>query len=294
MTPYRSMLFVPGHKPAWAEKAVDTGTDAIILDLEDSVPPQDKEAARDAARDTIGRLRKAGVRSDVWVRPNSSDTDHQVADFEAAMVHGLAGFFLPKVVDAAEVARIDAVVSHIEAREGMESGSVGLIITYETAESMANCEEIAAASPRISTLLGGTGPGADVGRSLGFEFSPQGLESLYIRSRILLAARANGMHHPLGGVWQDIRDVEGCRAFAEDQRRLGYRGLVCIHPSHVAVANDVFTPSADVVDHARRTVEAYYKAEAAGHSAVAFEGQMIDLAHARTAQGILDLSESLR
>lgn len=294
MKPYRSMLFVPGHKPTWAEKGVASGADAIILDLEDSVPPQDKEAARATVRETIGRLRDADVRSDIWVRPNSADSGLQGADFEAVIVPGLAGLFLPKVLDAEEVVGIDAVVSHIEAREGIDSGAVELIISYETAWSMAHCEEIAAASPRIGSLLGATGPNADVGRELGFEFSVEGLETLYLRSRILLAARSNGIHHAVAGVWQDIHDLDGCRRFAEDQRKLGYRGLVAIHPSHVSIANEVFTPPQEVVDEARRLIEAYRAAEAAGHSAVTFEGQHIDLAHARTAEGLLALADSLR
>lgn len=293
MKPYRSMLFVPGHKPTWAEKGVAAGADAIILDLEDSVPPQDKEGARATVRETIGRLRGAGARADVWVRPNSADTGLQGADLEAVLVPGLAGLFLPKVVDAREIVGIDAVVSHIEQREGIDAGTVGLIISYETAWSMAHCEEIAAASPRIASLLGATGPNADVGRELGFEFSPEGLETLYLRSRILLTARANGIHHAVAGVWQDIGDVEGCREFAEDQRKLGYRGLVAIHPSHVAIANEVFTPSQELVAQSRRLIEAYRKAEAAGSSAVTFEGQHIDLAHARTAEGIIALADSL-
>jgi citrate lyase subunit beta/citryl-CoA lyase len=291
--PYRSMLFVPGHKPTWAEKAVATGVDAIILDLEDSVPPQDKESARALVRETITRLHEACSRAEVWVRPNSADSGLQGLDFEAVLVSGLAGLFLPKVVDSREVVGIDAVVSHLEQREGLAAGSVELIITFETAYSMAHCEEIAGVSPRIASLLGATGPSADVGRELGFEFTPEGLETLYLRSRIVLAARSNGLHHPVGGVWQDLADLDGCRRFAEDQRRLGYRGLVCIHPSHVAIANEVFTPAPEVVDRYRRMVEAYYKAEAEGHSAVDFEGQMIDLAHARTAQGVLDLADSL-
>ncbi|MCZ4498356.1 MAG: Malyl-CoA lyase [Marmoricola sp.] len=293
MNPYRSMLFVPGHKPTWAEKGVASGADAIILDLEDSVPPQDKESARALVRDTINRLSAADSRADVWVRPNSADSGLQGLDLEAVLVPGLTGLFLPKVVDVREVIGIDAVVAHLEQRDGLDPGSVGLIISFETAYSMAHCEEIASASPRIASLLGATGPSADVGRELGFEFTPEGLETLYLRSRIVLAARSNDLHHPVGGVWQEITDLEGCRRFAEDNRRLGYRGLVCIHPSHVEIANDVFTPPVEVVDRYRRMVEAYYNAEADGHSAVVFEGQMIDLAHARTAQGVLDLAESL-
>jgi citrate lyase subunit beta/citryl-CoA lyase len=287
------MLFVPGHKPTWAEKAVAAGTDAVILDLEDSVPAGDKDDARKIVRDTIGRLAEQDVRADVWVRPNSVDSGLFGADVEEVVVPGLAGLFLPKVFTAEEIVRIDAVVSHIEARDGLEAGSIGLIVSFETAVSMAHCEEIAAASPRVSSLLGATGPNADVGRELGFEFTPEGLETLYLRSRIILAARAAGLHHPVTGVWQDIKNVDGFRRFAEDARRLGYRGMVCIHPSHVAISNEVFTPSAETVDFYRRMIAAFRSAEAAGSGAVDFEGQHIDLAHAKTAQAVLDLADAV-
>jgi citrate lyase subunit beta / citryl-CoA lyase len=291
--PYRSMLFVPGHKPAWADKAVASGTDALILDLEDSVPAADKAEARATVRRTVDRLHAEGVRPDVWVRPNPYDTDLFTADAEAVVTAGLAGLFLPKVYSAQEVRNIDAVLSHIEQRDGLAPGSVGLIITFETAVSVAHCEEIAAASPRVATLLGATGPNADVGRELGFEFTPEGLETLYQRSRIVVAARAAGQSHPLTGVWQDLRDADGFRRFAEDSRRMGFRGMVCIHPSHVAASNEVFTPSAELVDTSRRMIAAFREAEAAGHGAVTFEGVHIDYAHVKTAQGVLDLAAAI-
>ena len=149
------------------------------------------------------------------------------------------------------------------------------------------------ASPRVSTLLGATGPNADVGRELGFDFTPGGLESLYLRSRIIVAARAAGLHHPITGVWQDLADLDGFRRFAEDNRRLGYRGIVLIHPSHVVIANDVFTPSAETIDFYRRMIGAFRKAEAQGSAAVDFEGQHIDLAHAKTAEGVIRLAEAI-
>ena len=293
MKPYRSMLFVPGHKSTWAEKAVAAGTDAMILDLEDSVPATDKADARKTVRETIERLREHGTRADVWVRPNSYDSGLFGADVEEVIVPGLAGLFIPKVFTAEEVVQMDAVVSHIEQREGLAPGSVGLIISFETAVSVAHCEEIACASPRVSSLLGATGPNADVGRELGFEFTLEGLETLYQRSRIVVAARAAGLHHPVTGVWQDIRDLDGFRRFALDARRLGYRGMVCIHPSHVAIANEVFTPSPETVDFSRRMVAAFRQAEAQGSAAIDFEGQHIDYAHVKTAQGVIDLAESL-
>lgn len=161
MKPYRSMLFVPGHKPSWADKGLASGTDALILDLEDSVPAADKDEAREVAATTIDRLHTESVRADVWVRPNASVTGIQGKDLEAVVRPGLTGLFLPKVFDAEEVKRIDAAV------------------------------------PRISSLLAATGPSADVGRDLGFEFTPTGLESLYLRSRLVLAA-SRGIAPPDG------------------------------------------------------------------------------------------------
>ncbi|MEI2774885.1 MAG: CoA ester lyase [Tetrasphaera sp.] len=293
MKPYRTMLFVSGHKVGWAEKAIAAGADAVILDLEDSVPPAEKATARITVRETIERIAATNPRTDLWVRPNSVDSGLFGADVEGVVTPGLAGLFLPKVFTAREVVGIEAVVGHVEAKAGVTAGTVELIISYETPQSMAACEEIAAASPRIAALLGATGPNADVARSVGFEFTLEGLESLYLRSRIVLASKANGLHHPIGGVWQDIKDLDGFRSFALDQRRLGYRGLALIHPSHIAPANEIFTPSLETVEYSRRMIEAFRQAEAQGHFAIDFEGQMIDLAHVRTAEGILEQARAL-
>lgn len=293
MNPYRSMLFVPAHKPSWADKGLASEADALILDLEDSVPVNDKEAARATVVETIDRLSRDGVRADLWVRPNSASSGLQARDLEAVIRPGLAGLFLPKVFDAEEIVRIDAVVSHLEEIRDIAPGTVGLIVSYETAASMAHCEQIAEASPRVASLLGATGPSADVGRELGFEFTPEGLETLYLRSRIVLAARAAGLHHPVAGVWQDIKNLDGMRPFCLDNRQLGYRGMVCIHPSHVAVSNEVFTPEPELVDRYRRMIEAFRVAEANGSAAVDFEGQHIDIAHVKTAEGVIALADAV-
>lgn len=287
------MLFVPGHKQPWADKAVASGADALILDLEDSVPPDQKEGARATVRETIEKLHAESVRPDVWVRANPYDSGLMGADLEQVVVPGLTGLFLAKVFSADEIVRIDAVLDHIERRQGLEPGSIELIASFETATSMSQCEEIALAAPRMGGLLGGTGPDADVGRELGFEFTPEGLETLYLRSRIVLASRAAGLHSPVCGVWQEIADIDGFRRFAEDNRRLGYRGIVLIHPSHVAPANEVFTPPEAKVEHYRRMIAAYREAEASGSSAVDFEGQHIDIAHVKTAEGVIALADAI-
>jgi citrate lyase subunit beta / citryl-CoA lyase len=290
MKPYRSLLFVPGHKPTWVGKGAAAGADALILDLEDSVPAQLKDEGRDAVAETLA-AKDGGP--DLWVRPNSLDTGLMGADLEAVVKPGLSGLVLPKVFNARDIVEIAAVVSHLEQREGLAAGSVALIVTLETAQSIANCEEIAAASTRVASLVGATGPDADVGRELGFEFTPRGEETLFLRSRVVLACRANGVSHPLCGVWQDIHDAEGFRSFALDNRRLGYRGMLVIHPSHVAPSNTVFTPSPAVLTYCRELIAAFHAAEADGHAAVEFRGQHIDIAHVKTAQGVIDLADAI-
>jgi len=292
MKPYRSMLFLPGHKASWPEKAVASGVDALILDLEDAVPAAEKENAREVVRASIDRLTEAGVRPDIWVRTNSYESGLMGADLEAVVTRGLRGIYLAKIDTERDIIEIGAVLSHIEQRNGLEPGTVELIPSFETAVSMARCEVIAAASPRVATLIGGTGPNADVGRELGFEFSVEGLETLYLRSRIILAARSNGLRHPLAAVWQDLADLDGFRQFCAANRRLGYRGMVVIHPSHVPIANDMFTPDAEQVDYYRRMIVAFREAEAAGSAAVTFEGHMIDIAHLKTAEEIVAIAEA--
>lgn len=293
MKPYRSMLFVPGQKPDWVDKGFAAGADALILDLEDSVPADLKDSARDAVAHTLRTKSTPGARSDLWVRPNSQFSGLLGADLEAVVGQGLAGLLLPKVSTALDIIRIDAIVSHLEQRSGLEPESIPLVVCLETAASIVRCQEIAEAAPRVHSLLGTTGPDADVGREVGFEFTVQGDETLYLRSRIVLACRAAGLHHPLCGVWQDIRDHDGFRTFAEDNRRLGYRGTVVIHPSHVAAANEIFTPSQSKVAFYREMVAAFRAAEADGRAAIDFRGQHVDTAHVKTAQGVIDLADAI-
>lgn len=146
---------------------------------------------------------------------------------------------------------------------------------------------------RCATLFAGTARDADVSRSIGFEFSPDGQETLYLRSRAVLANRAAGKNHPLVGVWQDLNNLEGAWNFARQNRALGYRGMVLIHPSHIEVANEVFTPSEQDVIFYRGMIEAFNEAEAKGLAALLYEGQHIDYAHIKTAREVVGLYEML-
>lgn len=293
MKPLRSLLFVPGHRGTWVEKAIASGVDGIIIDLEDSVPTDLKAEARAEAATSIARLRENGAEVAVYVRLNPLDTGLSGDDIEAVAIPGLDGFALPKLFGPEDVVRYDALVTHYEARNGVEAGTIEFIVNLETAEAYASCEQLATASPRVATLFAGTARDADVSRSIGFTFTPGGQETLYLRSRAVLACRANGLDFPLVGVWQDMTDDEGARNFTTTNRELGFRGQVLIHPKHVAVANEVFSPSPFEIDFYTGMIEAFEKAEAGGAAAVVYEDMHVDYAHIKTAREILAYADQI-
>jgi citrate lyase subunit beta/citryl-CoA lyase len=281
MHPYRSLLFVPATKPEWADKALAAGADAIVVDLEDSVPAADKERARGLVSETLRRLRAANPDVGLFVRPNALDTRLTGADLEAVIGPELTGVFAPKIRDAIDVIRWETLIDCFEARNGAEG--LEMIVPVEMVDAITNCQEIAAASPRVGAMIGPTSEHADIARAVGYRQSREGSETLYLRSRILLACRQNGLHS-LTALWEDLGDLEGLRSFADYGLQLGFRGQIVIHPSHVETVNDVFTPSDDDVDYYRSLVEAVEAAEAEGSGAVRFRGQHVDIAHADKAR----------
>lgn len=294
MKPVRSLLFVPGHRGTWVEKAIAKGVDGVILDLEDAVPADLKEEARAEVARSITRLKENGAEISVYVRLNPLDTGLTGDDIEAVALPGLTGFSLPKLMGRDDIVKYDALVTHFEAKNGVEPGSIEFIANLETAESYAACEEIAKASPRMATLFAGTAKDADVSRSLGFTFTPGGQETLYLRSKAVLACRAAGLEFPLVGVWQDLQDDEGARTFSRTNRELGFRGQVLIHPSHIEVANEVFSPSKFEIDYYTGMVAAFDEAVANGAAAVVYDGDHIDYAHVKTAREVLAYAKNFQ
>jgi citrate lyase subunit beta/citryl-CoA lyase len=274
--PYRSLLFVPAHKPDWVDKAIAAGADAVVLDLEDSVPEQQKEAARALARESVERVRKSNDTVGLLVRVNGLATRATGADLEAVVGPGLDGVFAPKIEQPTDVLRYDALLDHFEARNGVNG--LQYVVPVETVRAIQNCREIALASPRVGAMIGPTAEHADIAREVGFEFTPEGLETLYLRSRVLLACREAGIH-ALTALWERLDDLEGLRRFAELGRRLGFRGMVAIHPKHVPVVNEVFSPTADQIAFYEGLVAAYEAAAGQGHGALRYRGLHIDKAH---------------
>lgn len=284
MKPYRSLLFVPGHKADWADKAIRAGAHALILDLEDAVPTEAKDEGRAAVAQTVDRLSTGST--GMVVRVNALDTAWFARDIAEVVRPGLTALLLPKIYGRDDIIAFDALVTAAEVKRGLPRGSIGLIPSLETARSLTAVEEIAAA-PRVVSLMAAAARDADISREVGFRWTATGLETLYLRSRIVLAARAAGIEHVVLGLWQDVSDVDGLRAFAEANRDLGFGGQVLIHPSHVDIANEVYGPSEAELERLRRLVTAYEDGAAHGQGAVTFEGEHIDLAHVQNARHVL-------
>ncbi len=291
MKPLRSLLFVPGNKPSWMEKALGYGADGLILDLEDAVPPAEKAMARIHVREALARWHSCGPL--LTVRINALETGMSREDLEAIVGPGLAAVVAPKIETPAEVKVLDALLTQYEQQAGLPRGHVELIPVLETAKGIYHAYQIAISSPRIATLSAAAGKGGDTARSLGYVWSKEGTETLYIRSKVLLEARAAGIAYPLIASWFDVTDLAGLRADARLNRQLGYTGQVVIHPSHVPVVNETFTPTPEEIAYYQGLLEAMDAAERQGIAAVTYQGTMVDIAMVKTAREVLALAQAV-
>ncbi len=172
MKPYRSILFVPGHRPTWADKAVASGADCVVLDLEDSVPAEAKVAARATVAESISRLRTTDTGVGILVRVNPLATRLTGGDLEAVVVPGLDGVFAPKIETATDVLQYDALLDHFEERNGVTG--LEYIVPVETVAAIQNCREVAHASPRVGAMIGPSAEHADIARAVGLRVDPRG------------------------------------------------------------------------------------------------------------------------
>ena len=227
------------------------------------------------------------------VRINGLETGLALDDLEAIVCPALQAVRLPKVESADDLRELDALLTHLEMRAGMEPGTVATPLDLETAGAMRNAYDILRASPRATSMMLGCGPGGDAARAVGYQWTKDGTETHYLRSRAVLDARAAGIEYPLVTSWWDIPDLDGLRADAALNRRFGFRGMVVMHPSHVPIVNEAFTPDEAELAHARGLIEAMEAAEREGNAAVTYEGHMVDYAMVTTARELLDLAASI-
>lgn len=276
--PLRSMLFVPAHRESWVQKAIAVDPDAVVLDLEDSVPPDQQSAARAALPGAIASLNAAGVAALIRIHPFTE----QSADEIAAVVHvGLAGVMLPKADNAEQVMAIADLLSYHEGRQGLAHGSVAILPLPETAAGLQNAESLARASKRVRGIVGTvSGPvSGDVAQAFGFRTTRSGVEQHYLNSKLVLDSRAGGAPWPVAGVFGvPLDDLEAIETMLIRARDFGYTGSPVMHPSHVAIANRVYSPTAEEADYFAGMIAAFSAAEREGLGAVRYQGAMIDYA----------------
>jgi citrate lyase subunit beta/citryl-CoA lyase len=291
MKPTRSLLFVPGHKPAWMEKAVNYGADVLILDLEDSCPDNEKISARPLVKAALKYLSEKGQICNV--RVNGFATGLTLDDLDAVICPELNNVALPKVETVDDMKALDTLLSHLERRYHLEERTIKTSLGIETAKALRNAYDIVTSCERVTGLSVACGPGGDASRSMGFIWSKEGTETLYIRSKAVLEARAAGIQYPTISSWWDIKDTEGLRKDAFFNRSLGFRGQTVMHPTHVPVVNEIFTPSAQEIAFFKGLIETFQEAEKTGSAAVVYQGDMVDYAMVKTAREMLDFAESI-
>ncbi|MCE2390708.1 MAG: CoA ester lyase [Proteobacteria bacterium] len=289
--PVRSLLFVPGNRESWMRKALGLDADALVFDLESATPSGRADEARSLVRGVLDTPRPE--RPLLFVRVRDARSAELEGDLEAVVCEGLSGVLLPQVIGPEDVRRLDQALGRREREAGLEPGRTLVMPLVETAQAARQAYEIALASPRIAYMGGGVSRNGDIARSLGYRWTPEGLETLFLRSKVLLDVRAAGVFNPISGLWGAVEDLEGLRAFAEQSRDLGYQGLMAIHPSHLDVIHQVFTPSGEEIDEWRRVIAELEAAEGEGRGAIRLDGRLIDHAHAETARRQLEWARKL-
>jgi citrate lyase subunit beta/citryl-CoA lyase len=292
MKPYRSILFVPGNRASWMEKAVTYGADCLALDLEDSVPDQEKVAARTLVRNAVVWLKARDQAVNVRVNPFA--TGLTLDDLEAILCPELNGVVLPKVESAADMNELDALLTHLERRIGIPACTIETPLSCETAKGMRDIYDIASSCRRVKRVTLAAGPGGDAARAIGYVWSKEGTETLFLRSRTVLECRAAGIPYPVVSSWWNIKDLEGLERDARWNRQLGFRGQTVMHPSHVPIVNRAFTPSAEEVAYYEGLLEAMDDARRRGSAAVTYRGDMVDEAMVKTAQEMIELARSVQ
>jgi citrate lyase subunit beta/citryl-CoA lyase len=278
----RSSLILPVNVPRFVEKAYARGADAIVLDLEDSVPVQEKASARTLVRDSLPLAGRGGA--EVLVRVNN-DPALLAADIDASVHPGLDGLAIPKAESVAQIHDIVARLERLEGSRGLARGHVRLSLAIETPRGFLAIEEIARSSERIATISIGV---EDYCLELGVEPSAEGIELLYPVAHLVTVCKAVGVQ-PTGlvGSIAGFRDLAVFEQAAQRARQLGCEGAGCIHPDQVAVLNRVFTPDPAKVEHARRVVEAFEDGVRRGTASVNLDGRMVDVPVYRRAQVVL-------
>ena len=284
--PRRSVLYMPGANARALDKARTLPADAIIIDLEDAVAPETKEAAR---AQVVAAVRQGGYgHREVVVRVNAPDTAWGEGDLAAAAEAAPDAILIPKVSDAETLTSVGHRLRRLNAPEKTRVWAM-----IETPLAILRCEEIARAARDVDTRLACFVMGTnDLVKETRADLSANRRPALYWLSATVTAARAYGLE-VLDGVYNNFKDADGFKRECVHGRALGFDGKTLIHPDQVAVANEVFAPPEAEVAFARKIIAAFALPESKGKGVITVEGRMVELLHAEIAQRTVAIAEAI-
>ena len=289
---HRTLLFAPGSRTELLTKAQLGMADAMIFDLEDSVPLNAKDEARKNIQEVLG----LGLKKPMYLRISNPRAGDYVADlgvFHSHSLFNVAGVALPKADDAHDIETVSKALQVIEIKAGVAVGSLSILPMIETCLGLRNSFDIAKSSKRVSGMALASAEQGDFMVDLGGHWTPRSLALTYPRSKLVVDSRAAGVEWIVDGVFMNLKDTQMLREECLIARELGFVGKMAIHPTQVDVMHEVFSPSAEEIEYARGLIAAFREGEARGVGAVKYEGMMVDYANVRLAERTLALVESL-
>jgi citrate lyase subunit beta/citryl-CoA lyase len=309
--PLRSLLFIAGSDEKRVPEAPGLGADAVVLDLEEPETPMN-EAVRERAQQLTGSFLRsqaaapptgsgaAGAPPLWFVRTRAPATGYMWRDLQAVTCPALTGILLPKIEGPEDVVAADALLLAAEAEAGLTPRSLQIYPILETAQALRLAYEIAMASPRIAYMGGAVSRFGDIHRAVGYSWTTGGRETHFLRSKVLIDARAAGIRYPISGMWGgDTHDLEGLRRWSVELREQGYYGMMLGSPRHLPLVHEVFTPAADEIAYWQDLVRLAAEAEERGTGPILYgnpnqgEGHVVHIAHVESAKRNLEWAEAL-
>ena len=278
----RSLLFVPGNTPRMLDRALNLSPDAFVPDMEDSVPWDEKANAREVTAAYVPQLARTGA--PVIPRVNSLDTGLLEDDLNAVIGPHIYGVSVGKMDNPDILGEVVGLMQKIEVRAGLPIGTTKLVPWIESAESIVKLDEICRSSPRIVAIALGA---EDFTNDMEVERTDSDAEIAYARSAIAIAARATGIL-ALDTPFFAFREPDALRENSLASRGIGFRGRFAIHPAQIEILNEVFSPSVEEVNQARRVIEAFEEAAAMGRGSTSLDGKVVDVPVVKRAQSLLE------
>jgi citrate lyase subunit beta/citryl-CoA lyase len=285
---FRSLLFIPGNNERFLKKSTNLRPDILCFDLEDSVPSNEKEAARNSVAGLLAS-RQEDTDSFIYVRINSVDSGLVDSDLERVIMKGLDGIVLPKISNSEEVIQIIDKIDVFVSKRNISS-RVRIMPSIETAKGVINANSIASAHENVVALVFGV---FDYLYDMNIDAEYDDYMSYnYARSKIPVDANAAGID-ALDGIWQKVNDIDGLIKDAVNAKKLGYSGKTLIHPSHINPVHNIFRPTKKQIEWAKKVIAALQDSFERGNArgAILLDGKMIDAVHYKQAKAVLSAAK---